>query len=361
VRIRTIVVALAAGGALCAPAAAQAATKTVDMGVPLASQKAFNNANSDVNDFVPHGTTIHVGDKIKFVATGFHTLDLPAKGKAPFPLIIPTANNVSGSNDAAGNPFWFNGRPILTFSPTLLKFAFGKKLTYSGKQHIESGLPVAPKPKPISVKFTKAGKYTFFCNIHAGMKGTVKVVSKRKAVPSKKKDKAALQKQLSRDLKAAQALAKNPVSGAQANNDVSVGASAAGGVEFFGFAPSSTNIPAGTTLRFHISSKSLDIHTATTGPGDPNADPNSYLGKLAATYQGAGPFDPIATYPSEQPGSPPATLTSTLHGNGFWSTGPLSNHVAALPKDGSVKFGQAGTYNFYCLIHPFMHLTVTVH
>ena len=359
-RIRRIVVALAAGTALCVPAAAHAATKTVDMGLPSALSNQFNQKyGSDVNDFFPHGTTIHVGDSIKFAPTGFHTVDLPAKGQKPFPLITPTANKIAGSTDAAGNPFWFNGQSILSFNSALIKGAFGKHLTYNGKKRIESGFPAGNHLKPVTVKFTKAGTYTFFCNLHPGMKGKVKVVSKRKAVPSKKADKKTLKKQIARDRKEAQTLAKTAASASQTGNTVSVGESTGHGVEYYGFAPGTLNIPAGTTVKFQMSAKSFETHTASTGPGDPQADPNSYLGKLAATFQGFAPFDPVATYPSDQPGTIP-TLTSSSHGNGFFNTGPMSNRIAPLPNSGSVTFGQAGTYNFYCLIHPFMHLTVNV-
>ena len=67
----------AAVGVLAVPATASAATKTVDMGPP--TEKTFQKAFSDVNDFFPHGTTIHVGDSVKFVPTGFHTVDIPER------------------------------------------------------------------------------------------------------------------------------------------------------------------------------------------------------------------------------------------------------------------------------------------
>src|SRR3954451_2004343 len=99
-------------GVLAVPMAASAATKTVDMGTPLSSQKAFQKAVADVNDFFPHGTTIHAGDSIKFVPTGFHTVASPAKGGKPLGLIAP-AGTTSGVVDAAGAQFWFNGQPTL--------------------------------------------------------------------------------------------------------------------------------------------------------------------------------------------------------------------------------------------------------
>src|SRR3954469_23626073 len=165
-------------GVLAVPAAASAATKTVNMGLPISAQKQFQKTGSDVNDFFPHGTTIHVGDSIKFNPTGFHTVDIPNKGAKPLGLFAP-AGTTSGVLDAAGAPFWFNGQTQLGFTPALgPPGLYGKKATYTGAKRVESGIPFAEKPKPFTVKFTKAGSFTYYCNVHAGMKGTIKVVSK---------------------------------------------------------------------------------------------------------------------------------------------------------------------------------------
>jgi hypothetical protein len=88
-------------------------------------------------------------------------------------------------------------------------------------------------------------------------------------------------------------------------------------------------------------------------------EPNSYLGELAATFEGAV-FDPRATYQSEPPPTQ-ATLTPLLHGNGFWSSGFMDRAPGTPPpSSNSVRFGTPGTYTFYCLIHPFMRGTVNV-
>src|SRR5690242_7762073 len=97
---------------LASPAAAHAATKTVDMGVPVKQQKAFQSHGTDVNDFFPHGITVHAGDSVRFVPTGFHNVDIPARGKKPQALLV-TGSAVAGSLDAAGAPFWFNGQPSI--------------------------------------------------------------------------------------------------------------------------------------------------------------------------------------------------------------------------------------------------------
>jgi plastocyanin len=346
----------AAVAALAVPASASAATKVVDVGLPTGAQKTFQKQFADVNDFFPHGTTIHVGDSIRFVPTGFHTVDIPAKGGKPLGLLAP-AGTTSGVVDAAGAAFWFNGQPQLGFNPRLgPPGLFGKKTSYTGAKRIESGLPLAEHPKPFSVKFAKAGTYTYYCNVHVGMKGTIKVLAKSKRVPSARADATALKAQIASALKTAKALAKTTV----APGNVSIGASGKNGVERFAMFPATQTVPVGTTLKFSMSAKTFEDHTATFGPGDPENDPTSYLGQLEQHFQNDPTIPSQGGYPSEPPGTL-AGLTPTLHGNGFWNSGVLDNVSATpLPSSNSVKFTAPGTYTFYCLIHPFMKGTVVV-
>jgi plastocyanin len=327
------------------------------MGLPTSQQKAFGKVSADVNDFFPHGTTIHVGDSVKFVPTGFHNVDIPRKGGSAAALLLPTGQAVAGSLDAAGAPFWFNGQQNVGFNPALgPPGLFGKKATYTGAKRIQSGLPFANKPKSFSIKFTKTGTYTYYCDLHPGMKGTVKVVSKKSSVPSAKEDKRDLNTQIGSTLKTAKKLTKTVTPA----NTVSIGASGSGGVESFAFYPANLNVKTGTTVNFRMSSKSFEVHTATAGPGDPENQPTSYLGVIAASLQG-NVFDPRAVYPSDPPGTI-AALTPTFHGNGFWNSGGLdhSSTTPQLPASNSVTFAAPGTYTFYCMIHPFMKGTVTV-
>jgi plastocyanin len=349
--------AIAIGALFALPGVAEAKTKTVNMGIPPASGKAFQNAGVDVNDFFPHGVTINKGDKVKFLAVGFHSFDFPPRGGDMLPLITPTGQKVSGENDAAGAPFWFNGQDQVSFNPLLAAGAtFGKKLTFNGSKRIISGLPLADKPKPITVTFKKSGKYTYYCNIHAGMKGTVTVKDKGKSVPSAKADKKALQRQVATALTTAKKLPKTQVPA----NTIDVGASGKHGEELFAFVPDALTVPVGTAVTFRMHPASYDIHTATTGPGDPEADPNSYLGQLAKKFA-EEPVPPgQAVYRSEQPGTQ-GTLTPALHGNGFWNSGLMdTSNGSVIGSSDSVKFGAAGTYDFYCMVHPFMHARVTV-
>ena len=143
-------------------------------------------------------------------------------------------------------------------------------------------------------------------------------------------------------------------------NTVSVGAEGAGGVTFLGFLPKNMTVAPGTTVRFAMPVGSTEIHTATAGPGNPEKEPGSYLGLIAGSVN-TPVFDPALMYPSDPPPAV-AGLTTASHGNGFWSSGALARDplTPQVPAESSVRFDQPGTYEFYRLIHPFMHGTVTV-
>jgi plastocyanin len=313
-------------------------------------------SHTDVDDFFPHGVTIHAGDAVRFVPTGFHDVDLPAKGRKGAQPLLVTGAPVSGSLDAAGAPFWFNGRPSVGFNPAVAAASgLGKHVTYTGKKAVLSGLPLSNHPKPMTVKFPKTGSYTYFCDVHPGpgMKGTVRVLAKHRRLPSAKQAKAALKAQLAR----ARGVARTITNVAGQANTVSVGLKGPHNVEYFGFLPATLTVPAGTTVTFKMPTGSMEVHTATTGPGDAEKDPTSYLGKLAASFE-APVLDPAAVYPSDPPPAPPA-LTPASHGNGFWNSGALDTLAAtSLPPANAVTFSAPGTYRFYCLVHPFMHGTV---
>jgi plastocyanin len=207
----------------------------------------------------------------------------------------------------------------------------------------------------MTIRFTKTGTFTFYCAVHPGMKGKVHVVAAHAKAPSAKADARTVSKEVTAGLKAAKRLAAaKPTPGV-----VSIGRSAAHGVESYDFLPGAQTVPVGTTLTFKMPVGSTEDHTATTGPGNPMTEPDSYLGKLAASFQ-SPQIAPEAIYPSEAPGTAGA-LSATSHGNGFWNTGVLdSSPQTPLPASSTVTFTQAGTYQFFCLIHPFMHATITV-
>lgn len=354
VSVRAVLGAVAVS--LLVPAAAHAATKPVLMGPPAkASAELQKKYAADANAFFPSSITIVAGDSVAFTPAGFHNAELPKKGAQPSAFAAPQGP-ISGANDPAGAPYWFNGQVNFGFNPALVtKSLFGKKATYTGAATLNTGLPLAPKPKPAKVKFPKAGSYSYFCSLHPGMKGTVKVLRKGRKAPSAKADAKRVAKQAAAAIKTAKALAARKSTSA---NTIEMGVES-GSVWRLAFLPDTLSVPVGTTVTFKMPAVSREAHTASTGPGDPAKEPKSFLGTLAASLE-SPTFDPQVVYRSEAPGTV-ADLTPSLHGNGFWNSGILDAVAASpLPSSDSVRFAAAGTYKFFCLIHPPMVATVTV-
>lgn len=351
-RLRTACCATAAL-ALAAPAVTQAANKTVTMGPPPTFAKAFQKTGNSVNAFFPSNVAIHAGDTVTFSPFGFHNVDLPPRGGGPAPSFGPTSKRAT-SIDAAGIPFWFVGQPAIGNNPKLFRPATGKPVV-KGAGRVLGGLPLGP-PKPTIVRFPKAGLYPYFCDLHAGMKGTVRVAARGRPIPSARLDALRVKKQASSALAIAKSLVKSTKPTA---NTIAAGAEGKGGVHYFGFIPSKLTVPAGTTVTFANPAVSTESHTATFGPGDVEKK-GTYLGGIAATLESPAP-DARIVYPSEAPGTPPASLSGALHGNGFWNTGLIDGDARSpFPATGAVKFDTPGSYGFVCLIHPEMKGTITV-
>lgn len=335
-----------------APAAA--ATKAVDAGLPMAQHARFWAAGASVNAFYPSRLTIRVGDRVRFRPSGFHTVHLVGRRDKAAPPWIVTTRRVSGSADALGVPFWFNGQPQVANASAYGPRNFGRRFTFSGARSVRSGYLLGAR-KAMVVRFTKAGTFRFLCDYHRGMTGTVRVLPRSRRAPSARQDARRLRKRLAADLAVARGLkATAPPAGV-----VDVGVAGRGGAEFYDFVPKSSSVKVGEALQFRVSPGSMETHAVAAGPGDPMTERLSYLGVIARTFE-RQIVDPRAIYPSEPPGSI-AGLTPQLHGNGFWSSGALDNSPAtALPASGTLRFTAPGTYVFSCLVHRYMHASVYV-
>jgi len=171
--MRSLVLAAGvAAASLVLPVAAQARVKVMTDGLPSAKDQhkfldtvGANGAplKADAIDFFPHTVTIHVGDSVKFLPTAFHNIDIPAlkHGKQQKPLaLLQLGATVTGDNDAAGQPFWFNGQrpnvffnhkivppnPSVDYSPTKVPGKKVVKVTYNGKKAVLSDIPFNAGP-----------------------------------------------------------------------------------------------------------------------------------------------------------------------------------------------------------------------
>ena len=80
-----------------------ARTKTVYEGPPPLAKtfitRSFDHKYApDVDDFFLHTVVINQGDTVKWINTGFHTVDIPTHGAGDLPFLVPGAT-VTGDKD----------------------------------------------------------------------------------------------------------------------------------------------------------------------------------------------------------------------------------------------------------------------
>jgi len=335
------------GGLLAHASPAAAATKTV-----YAGPNAKTADELVINDFFRDQVTVRAGDSVQWQFRGFHDVVFPRKGGKPPGLFAPDPfTPVAGVLDAAGKPFFFNGLPRITIDPRSA-FPQGGK-SYDGSKLTGSGIP-EDNPKPYKLKFTKTGTFSYYCTIHPGMKGSVKVVAKDKRVPTAGQDRRAA----AREFRKAQVTAaklvrvKPPAATVQGGSDKNP-------VAWLRFFPKTLNVKVGQPVKVQVPG-SQEPHTFSFGPED-------YLKEILKTQiapvpnPAGGPpalvFDPRIIYPSDPPPFP--GITPQIHGNGFFSTGVLGKSTPA-GTSATISFAAPGSYRFMCLIHPEMVGTINV-
>jgi plastocyanin len=336
--------------ATLAPSAASAATHTVFVGGDGVVKNA--PAQFSPNAFLRKTITIHVGDTVRWRFRGFHTVTVPVRGKSapPFALASPT-QKVANALDPAGQPFWFNGvLPTLSFNPRVAAPTKGK--SYNGKGFRNSGLPTGNNPQ-YRLRFTRAGTFTYFCAIHPGMEGHVRVVRSSRRIPTARQNARAATRELNALARQARRAAAKPAKGPLI---VDVGRAPRGQrFTINAFFPSTINVKVGQTVQFTMAGENTtEIHTITLGP----------LTRAQVPFaDNQGNINPVAAYPSDLPTAFPP-YNGKNHGVGFLNLGIHDNDHAtpanAIGPTGAVSFAAAGTFHLQCLIHEGMDATVNV-
>ena len=348
-RLVHVVVAVAA---LAAPATAGAATMVVQMGPPPSGERSLTALRSAANAFFPTNVAVRAGDRVRFVPNAYHTVDLPPRGGGPLNYGVPSGR-ATGVADAAGRQFWFRGFETFVLHPKLRPSGGPRTWSYDGTKRLNSGIPSTVGDNPLTVRFRRRGVYEYFCNIHGGMKGSVRVLPRARRVPTSTDERTRVARQVRDAIRTAKRLA-----GKRAlRRTIHVGRAGRGGVERFAFSPAALTVTAGTTVTFRVTTGSRVSHTATTGPGSPS-DPNSYLGELARAPLGSQ-LNLAVAFPSEPPTVGVVGLTPRSHGNGFWNSGVMHGR-GPTPGKSRVRFSERGAYRFYCMLHPSMSTLVTV-
>ena len=324
------------------------------MGPPPSGERSLKMLRSVATAFFPANVTVRVGDRVRFLPNAYHSVDLPPRGGERLQYAVPSGR-ATGVPDAAGRQFWFRGFETFVLHPRLKPSTGPRTWSYDGTKRINSGLPSPEGAKPMTVRFTRRGSYTYFCNVHSRMQGSVRVVSRARRVPTSAGERTRASREVRAAIRTAQRLARKRA----LPRTIHVGRSGRGGVERLAFGPAALTVPAGTAVTFRVTTGSRVAHTATTGPGSPS-EPGSYLGDLALAPQGSSLNLAIA-FPSEPPTVGTVNLTPRSHGNGFWNSGVMDG-VASSPTPGQsrVRFSERGTYRFFCMVHTTMSTLVTV-
>jgi plastocyanin len=346
-RLSPLLLAAAAVALLAVPATAGAKTWTAWAGSPVAKAPSGTPKQGELDQFFPSTLKIHQGDSVRVKNNEFHTASFLAKGqKYPAPFAPdPAGGTYQIPNDAAGNPFYFNGKPKLLYNPAVFA-PVGNTTISDTKEHSSGVYGKALGKAAVTYKFTRRGSYTLICLIHPGMKAKVTVEPKARKVPST----AAVTAQVAREAVTAFANVKRVLKSTPATNVVYAGIG--GKATNLTYLPDKITVKAGTAVDF-VNRSPSEPHNVTFGPKD-------YLDnwfKTTDLFPG-GPGAPNQLTPIDVYGTDPAgagnswDYDGTNHGNGFFAT-PVIDDVPGGPLAGSsrVVFTKPGTYHYICAIH----------
>ena len=298
--------------------------------------------------FFPNPLAINVGDTVNFNFRGFHTVTF--LGGQPAPRFeVPGAE--AGTLMLNPQAFFSSVPPGTT------------TVTYNGSGYLNSGAPEEPEeegapPSPFAVTFTAAGSYTYLCLIHPGMVARLVVEPAGAALPetpaqATARGQAQLQDVIATMRASADAVRfAQPIS-AEAPGRATVQSALAGlghgiGASKLAFLPDQVTVRRGDIVVWTMPDP-FEIHTITFTSG---ANPPEFVEpQFGPGGPGSGP--PMLIIPANVVNP---TGGSTYTGTGYVNSGILGNGASfALRFD-----APAGSYEWLCVVHPFMRGTVTV-
>jgi plastocyanin len=344
-----LLAAVTAGLLLAVPATAGAKVTiwTAYAGSPTTKAPSGTPKQASLNLFFPSTLKIHQGDSVRIKNNEFHTASFLAKGqKVPAAFSPdPAGGTYSDLNDAAGNPFYFNGKPKLLYNPAVFG-PVGSKTVSDTKEHSSGVYGKALGSPAVTYKFTRRGSYTLLCLIHPGMKAKITVASTKSRVPSA----TAVTAQVAREAGQAFTNVKRASQSKPATNVVYAGIGDRATI--LGYLPSKLTVKAGTAVDF-VNRSASEPHNVTFGPKDYLDAWFKQTDQLPGGPGSPNQLTPIDVYGTDPPGPGDSwEYDGATHGNGFFAT-PVIDDIPGGPLAGSsrVIFTKPGTYHYICAIH----------
>lgn len=282
----------------------------------------------------PDPLIIHAGDTVRWIFAGFHTVTFwnmhePQREFAPGP----------NPGELMATAAFFGNVPL------------DRVATFDASQVINTGAPMGEggpgqEAPTFSMVFPNTGIFGYVCVLHPGMRGTIEVREANAPLPetpAQAKTRGqntlnALVSKIRTDVGQVNRAAAGGVHAALAGVGDGFGASA------LLFAPGELRVNRGDTVVWTLQDP-FEIHTVTFTSG---AQPPEFVD---IRPQPQGPPQVVV----------PANVASPQGGNVYNGTGYVNSGIMTPANSFILKFdAPAGTYDYLCIVHPFMRGTVTV-
>jgi plastocyanin len=337
----------------------------------------------EYTDFFTRSTKVHQGDTVDFrFAVPDHLIQVAsneAAARQALPLFTPDEiTAVEGNALGSGGPKIVLGPAVfLGFggTPTCGQ-TFAGACSFNGSVPSDPGFAASSPDWFVQIN-AAPGSYTYFCHLHPGMRGTLKVVPNNAGIQSQgqiDRQAAAQFRQAQREAvalynEANQVEAEQHDSGPTVYN-VHVGVTSRDRhIAIHDMLPSKLSLKPGDIVRYHWQTNV--IHTVEFAPVSPfGVDCETSYAPLSAPGQppncpsgapepeaGIFPVELIGDPGSQVSGAPLADTTDS----GLIVGSSYATYYGGLGADHwSVKAGAPGAHQYFCAIHDWMTGTITV-
>jgi plastocyanin len=283
----------------------------------------------------PDPVIIRAGDTVRWTFAGFHTVTF-WNGHQPQREIAPGPN----PGELMLTEAFFGNTPI------------DRVATFDPSRIINTGVPMGDEgpgqaPPTFSMVFPATGLFGYVCVLHPGMRGTVEVREANATLPetpaqARARGQNTLNALISKIQTQVSQLRPTSAGGVHA---VLNGVGDAFGVSALMFAPGEIHVSRGDTVVWTLQDP-FEIHTVTFTSG---AQPPEFVD---VRPQPQGPPQLVI----------PANVVAPQGGNVYMGQGYINSGIMTPGDSFILRFdAPAGSYDYLCVIHPFMRGRVTIH